>query len=98
MFLVLSNITRNKIYVHFILHTPISHRAAERLGLPFLNAYLDSLQPNFQHGANFAASGSTIQPVDSKLFGAGFNPLSLNIQLSQFERLKERSMELYNPG
>ncbi|KAK9191799.1 hypothetical protein WN943_020414 [Citrus x changshan-huyou] len=69
---------------------------AEGLGLPFLNAYLDSLQPNFQHGANFAASGSTIQPVDSKLFGAGFNPLSLNIQLSQFEQLKERSMELYN--
>lgn len=47
---------------------------------------------------NFAASGSTIQPVDSKLFGAGFNPLSLNIQLSQFEQLKERSMELYNQG
>lgn len=98
MFPDLSNITRNKIYVHFILHTLISHHAAERLGLPFLNAYLDSLQPNFQHGANFAAGGSTIQPVDGKLSGAGFNPLSLNIQMLQFEQLKERTMELYNQG
>ncbi|KAL5759961.1 hypothetical protein ACOSQ2_018799 [Xanthoceras sorbifolium] len=69
---------------------------ADKLGLPYLNAYLDALQPNFQHGANFAASGSTIQPVDDKLFGAGFNPFSLNIQLLQFEQLKDRSNEFYN--
>lgn len=69
---------------------------AERLGFPLLSAYLDSIAPNFRHGANFAASGSTIQPVDAKLFGAGFNPLSLNIQLSQFQQFKDRTKEQYN--
>ncbi|GMY26334.1 GDSL esterase/lipase At3g27950-like isoform X1 [Fagus crenata] len=69
---------------------------AEKLGLPLLSAYLDSIEPNFRHGANFAASGSTIQPADAKLFGAGFNPLSLNIQLLQFEQFKDRTNEPFN--
>ncbi|KAK7838646.1 gdsl esterase/lipase [Quercus suber] len=69
---------------------------AEKLGLPFLSAYLDSIEPNFRHGANFGASGSTIQPTDAKLFGAGFNPLSLNIQLLQFEQFKDRTKEPFN--
>uniref|UniRef100_A0A803M722 Uncharacterized protein n=2 Tax=Chenopodium quinoa TaxID=63459 RepID=A0A803M722_CHEQI len=67
---------------------------AEKLGLPFLSAYLDALQGNFQHGADFAASGTTIQHVDGKLFGGGLNPLSLDVQLLQFEGLKERTSEL----
>ena len=76
----------------------VSFVAADKLGLPYLNAYLDALLPNFRRGASFAAAGSTIQPVDAKLFGAGFNPLSLNIQLLQFEQLKERVNEYYNQG
>ncbi|KAK9276931.1 hypothetical protein L1049_006469 [Liquidambar formosana] len=70
---------------------------AEKLGLPFLSAYLDSIgRPTFQHGANFAASGSTIQRVDAKLLEGGFNPISLDIQLLQFEQLKARTTELYD--
>ncbi|TXG55872.1 hypothetical protein EZV62_017185 [Acer yangbiense] len=69
---------------------------ADKLGLPYLNAYLDALLPNFRHGASFAAGGATIQPVDAKMFGAGFIPLSLNIQLLQLEQLKERVNEFYN--
>ncbi|XWS63739.1 hypothetical protein CRYUN_Cryun06bG0127500 [Craigia yunnanensis] len=69
---------------------------ADKLKLPFLSAYLDSIESNFRHGANFAASGSTIQPADGDLFGAGFNPLSLDIQLLQFEQFKERTKELYD--
>ena len=76
----------------------VSFVAVDKLGLPYLNACLDALLPNFRHGASFAAGGSTIQPVDAKLFGAGFNPLSLNIQLLQFEQLKERVNEFYNQG
>ena len=75
-----------------------SFSTAEKLGLPFLSAYLDSIEPNFRHGANFGASGSTIQPTDAKLFGAGFNPLSLNIQLLQFEQFKDRTKEPFNQG
>lgn len=63
-----------------------------------MNAYLDALQPYFRNGANFAAAGSTIQPIDVKLFEAGLNPLTLNIQLSQFEQLKDRTNELYSQG
>ncbi|MFQ6629728.1 hypothetical protein Gotur_007473 [Gossypium turneri] len=69
---------------------------ANELKLPFLSAYLDAIDSNFRHGANFAASGSTIQPADDKLFDTGFNPLSLEIQLLQFQQLKERSNELYD--
>ncbi|KAH7570373.1 hypothetical protein JRO89_XS05G0094400 [Xanthoceras sorbifolium] len=69
---------------------------ADKLGLPYLNSYLDALQPNFRHGANFAVAGSTIQPGNGELFDAGFNPLSLDIQLLQFEQLKERTNEFYN--
>lgn len=68
---------------------------AENLGLPYLSAYLDSIGTNFRHGANFATGGSTIQPVDTSLFEAGFSPISLDIQLLQFEQFKARSVELY---
>lgn len=71
---------------------------AQQLGLPYLSAYLDAIEGIFQHGAGFAASGTTIQPVDGKLYGLGFNPLYLNIQVSQFEQLKERTAELYKRG
>lgn len=63
---------------------------AERLGLPYLSAYLDSVGSNFSHGANFAASGSTIKLIP------GLNPVHLHIQLSQFEQSKSRSIDLYN--
>ncbi|GMN41513.1 hypothetical protein TIFTF001_010741 [Ficus carica] len=68
---------------------------AESLGLPLVNAYLDSIGSNFSHGANFAASGSTIQPVNAKIYGAGFSPFSFNVQLLQFEQLQDRTEELY---
>uniref|UniRef100_A0A2N9HWK9 Alpha-L-fucosidase n=1 Tax=Fagus sylvatica TaxID=28930 RepID=A0A2N9HWK9_FAGSY len=71
---------------------------AEKLGLPYLSAYLDSIGTNFRHGANFATAGSTIQPVDAKIFEMGFSPISLDIQLSQFEQFKARIIELYKEG
>ncbi|KAK9277520.1 hypothetical protein L1049_007064 [Liquidambar formosana] len=69
---------------------------AEKLGLPYLSAYLDSIGANFRHGANFATAGSTIQPVDGRMFDARFSPISLNVQLLQFEQFKARTIELYN--
>ncbi|PON99077.1 Lipase [Trema orientale] len=69
---------------------------AEKLGLPYLSAYLDSIGANFQHGANFATGGSTIQSVDTQVFEAGFSPISLEIQLLQFKQFKARIDELFN--
>lgn len=69
---------------------------AERLGLPYLDAYVDSLGTNFRHGANFAASGATIQPADALMLNRTFNPLTLDVQLSQFVQFKERSADLYS--
>lgn len=71
---------------------------AEKLELPYLGAYLDSIGTNFQHGANFATGGSTIQPMDTRMFEGGFSPISLDIQLLQFAQFKERTLELYNEG
>ncbi|KAI3435163.1 Lipase_GDSL domain-containing protein [Psidium guajava] len=68
---------------------------AEKLGLPYLSPYLDSMGTNFCHGANFATGGSTIQPLDTRIFEAGFSPISLDIQLSQFEQFKARTLELH---
>ncbi|KAL2934861.1 Alpha-L-fucosidase 3 [Bienertia sinuspersici] len=67
---------------------------AEKLGLPFLNAYLDAIRANFQHG-QILLQASTIQHVDGMLYGGGLNPLSLDVQLSQFEAVKEQAGELY---
>ncbi|KAJ8548353.1 hypothetical protein K7X08_030822 [Anisodus acutangulus] len=67
---------------------------AEELRFPYLSAYLDSIASNFQHGVNFAASGSTIQRMDAKLCAAGFNPLTLDVQISQFDQFKARTLEL----
>ncbi|GAV87008.1 Lipase_GDSL domain-containing protein/eIF-4B domain-containing protein, partial [Cephalotus follicularis] len=69
---------------------------AKKLELPLLHAYLDSLDPNYRHGTNFALSGSTIQPADGKLVAAFFNPMSLNTQVSQFKQFKQRTIKLYS--
>lgn len=66
--------------------------------MPYLSAYLDSIGTSFGHGANFATGGSTIQPVDAGIFEAGFSPISLDIQLLQFEQFKARTIELYKQG
>nr|GMD21677.1 GDSL esterase/lipase At5g14450-like [Ipomoea batatas] len=66
---------------------------AEKLGLPYLSAFLDSIGTNFTHGANFAVGGATIQQSNGKMFGVGFSPLSLDKQLSQFEQLRMRTAE-----
>ncbi|RDX61395.1 GDSL esterase/lipase, partial [Mucuna pruriens] len=49
----------------------------DAMKLPFLNAYLDSVGlPNFQHGCNFAASGSTILPATA----SSLSPFSFRVQ------------------
>ncbi|KAK8603559.1 hypothetical protein V6N13_096037 [Hibiscus sabdariffa] len=58
----------------------------ENLRLPYLSAYLDST--NFRHGANFVMEGSTIQPLDARMSKIGHSPISLDIQLAQFEQFK----------
>lgn len=66
--------------------------------MPYLSSYLDAIEGNFRHGANFAAFGAPIQPVNANIYGNLFNPLALNIQLLQFQQLKERIGELQKQG
>lgn len=72
--------------------------AAQKLGLPFLSAYLESFGANFRYGANFATGGSTIQPLDGRMFEGRFSPISLNIQFLQFAQLKARVNEAFSRG
>ncbi|ERN13847.1 GDSL esterase/lipase At3g26430 [Amborella trichopoda] len=65
--------------------------AAQSFGLPYLSAYLDSVGTNFSHGANFATAGSTIRPQNTTLTQTGYSPISLDVQLFQFEQFKSRS-------
>ncbi|KAL3526421.1 hypothetical protein ACH5RR_011077 [Cinchona calisaya] len=61
---------------------------AEKLGLPYLSAYLDSIGTNFRHGANFAIAGSSIRH-------GGYSPFPLDIQIAQFLRFKSQTAALY---
>ncbi|GAB4846752.1 hypothetical protein Ancab_025760 [Ancistrocladus abbreviatus] len=62
---------------------------AEDLRLPYLSAYLDSINANFRHGANFATGGSSIRP-------GGYSPFHLGIQISQFIQFKSRTNAIYS--
>ncbi|KAL9243187.1 hypothetical protein vseg_017106 [Gypsophila vaccaria] len=68
---------------------------AEKLGIPYLSAYLNSLGANFSHGANFATGGSTIRQPNETIFQTGISPFSLNIQLNSYDQFKSRSKDLY---
>ncbi|XP_073013477.1 GDSL esterase/lipase At3g26430-like [Typha latifolia] len=71
---------------------------AERLGLPRVSSYLDSLGTNFSHGANFATALSTISPQNSILPLGSYSPFSLDVQLKQFLQFKWRSQLVYKQG
>ncbi|PON64263.1 Lipase [Parasponia andersonii] len=71
---------------------------AQRLGLPYLSAYLDSVGSNFTHGANFATAGSTIRPQNTTLRQGGFSPISLDVQFNEFYDFHRRSQTTRNQG
>ncbi|KAE8679581.1 GDSL esterase/lipase [Hibiscus syriacus] len=54
--------------------------------LSYLSPYLDSLAPNFTSGVNFAVTGAMTLPQ--------FVPFALDVQVRQFVRFKNRSLEL----
>lgn len=68
---------------------------AEKLQLPYLSPYLDSIGTNFRHGANFATGGSTIRRQNESVFLNGVSPFSLDIQIVQFNQFKDRTSKLY---
>ncbi|WCJ24042.1 GDSL-like Lipase/Acylhydrolase superfamily protein [Euphorbia peplus] len=67
---------------------------AEKLNLPYLSSYLNSIGENFRHGANFATGGSTIRKPNS--FKYGISPFSLDVQSVQFLQFKSRTVDLYH--
>ncbi|CAK9322530.1 unnamed protein product [Citrullus colocynthis] len=69
---------------------------AERLKLPYLSAYLNSLGANFRHGANFATGGSTVRKPNETIYEYGISPFFLDMQVTQFEQFKARSNDLYH--
>ncbi|XP_070012564.1 GDSL esterase/lipase LIP-4-like isoform X1 [Nicotiana sylvestris] len=62
----------------------------ESLNMSYLNAYLESVRPNFKNGENFAIGGATILPKNA-LF-------TLSTQVLQFIRFKARSLQLQSIG
>lgn len=65
--------------------------SAQKLGLPLLSAYLDSVGTNFSHGANFATAGSTVRPQNTTLRQGGFSPISLDVQFVEFCEFQNRT-------
>ncbi|OVA16702.1 Lipase [Macleaya cordata] len=62
----------------------------ESLHSSYLTPYLESLDPNFRNGANFAISGSSTLPE--------YVPFALDIQILQFVRFRSRSIDLVSRG
>ncbi|KAK4274014.1 hypothetical protein QN277_017306 [Acacia crassicarpa] len=71
---------------------------AQSLGLPYLSAYLNSLEANFTHGANFAEVAATILPPPTVLPVGGFSPFYLDIQTSQFQRFISKTQFIRQQG
>ncbi|KAJ4700680.1 GDSL esterase/lipase [Melia azedarach] len=67
-------------------------------GLPYLNAYLDSLGTNFTHGANFATASSTIRLPKQIIPNGGFSPFYLDVQIDQLTQFKTRSQMIRAKG
>ncbi|CAI9761731.1 unnamed protein product [Fraxinus pennsylvanica] len=70
----------------------------ERLGLPYLSPYLDSLGSNFSHGANFATAGSTIRPQNTTMAQSGYSPISLDVQFVQYLDFQRRAKIIRKQG
>ncbi|PKI38833.1 hypothetical protein CRG98_040771, partial [Punica granatum] len=62
----------------------------ESLNASYLSPYLESLGSNFANGANFAIGGAATLPR--------FKPFSLDLQVLQFLRFRERSLLLSSEG
>lgn len=72
---------------------------AQSLGFPYLNPYLQAIGSNFTTGANFASAGaSVLQPTSQVRPNGWLSPFFLQIQLSQFNELKSKALELYSKG
>ncbi|XP_010559175.1 PREDICTED: GDSL esterase/lipase At3g62280-like [Tarenaya hassleriana] len=63
----------------------------DHLKIGYMSPYLDSLSPNFTSGVNFAVSGATASPLS-------FVAFPLSIQIRQFIRFRNRSLELHSSG
>lgn len=61
--------------------------------MPFLSPYLQSINPNFKHGANYATLASTVLLPDTSLFVSGISPFSLAIQLNQMRDFKAKVVQ-----
>ncbi|KAK6137663.1 hypothetical protein DH2020_028589 [Rehmannia glutinosa] len=62
----------------------------EYLDTHYLSPYLDSLEPDFTNGVNFAVCGVATLPK--------YVSFNLNIQLLQFKRFRNHSLELHSKG
>ncbi|KAL2510296.1 GDSL esterase/lipase [Forsythia ovata] len=71
---------------------------SERLGLPYLSPYLDSMGSNFSHGANFATAGSTIRPQNTTMSQSGYSPISIDVQFVQYSDFQRRSQIIRKQG
>ncbi|GFP81833.1 GDSL esterase/lipase lip-4 [Phtheirospermum japonicum] len=62
----------------------------ENIDAQYLSPYLDSSEPDFTNGVNFAIGGAATLPK--------FVHFNLNIQILQFKHFYRRSMELHSKG
>ncbi|GJU61193.1 GDSL esterase/lipase-like protein [Tanacetum coccineum] len=77
----------------------MNKKAAEGLGLPYLDAFLDSMGTNFSHGVNFAMAGSTIRKQNTTIFQkGGYSPIPLQFQSVEFTNFLNKSQMIREKG
>lgn len=60
-------------------------------GFPMGSPFFDSLSPNFKHGVNFAAAGSTARRTSAQI------PLHLSIQVDQALFFYKNAVQVSGP-
>ena len=72
--------------------------AAQAFGLPFLSPYLQSIDSDFRHGANYASNAGTVLKPNTSQYVTGISPFYLGVQYKQMLDFKVRVLDLLSKG
>lgn len=71
---------------------------AQAFGLPFLSPYLQSIDSDFRHGANYASNAGTVLQPNTSQYVTGISPFYLGVQYKQMLDFKVRVLDLLSKG
>lgn len=68
----------------------VSFCSGETLNISYLTPYMQSVEPDFRNGVNFAVAGASTEPERK--------PFNLDVQIGHFLQFRARSLQLLLEG